>query len=143
MIARFFINHPIFAWVISLIIMLLGILSIKNLAVEQYPDIAPPTIEIRATYSGATAKAIENSITQIIEQELRGLDGLLYFSSTSGSGSSTINVVFEKGIDPDIAQVQVINKVQQILPRLLRIHHVGVGIQQLHHEYVDLEDWLH
>ncbi|MDN5106107.1 efflux RND transporter permease subunit, partial [Aliarcobacter butzleri] len=78
MIARFFINHPIFAWVISLIIMLLGILSIKNLAVEQYPDIAPPTIEIRATYSGATAKAIENSITQIIEQELRGLDGLLY-----------------------------------------------------------------
>ena len=112
MIARFFIHHPIFAWVISLIIMLAGALSIKNLGIEQYPDIAPPTIELRATYSGASPKAIENSITQVIEQELRGLDGLLYFSSTSGSGASTINVVFEKGIDPDIAQVQVNNKVQ-------------------------------
>lgn len=118
MIARFFINRPIFAWVISLLIMLVGILSIKNLPVEQYPDIAPPIIKIQATYSGATAKTIENSITQIIEQELTGLDGLLYFSSTSQTGSSSIDVVFEKGVDPDIAQVQVNNKVQQILPRL-------------------------
>ena len=137
MIARFFINHPIFAWVISLIIMLLGILSIKNLAVEQYPDIAPPTIEIRATYSGATAKAIENSITQIIEQELRGLDGLLYFSSTSGSSTSTINVVFEKGIDPDIAQVQVNNKVQQILPRLPEdVRKEGVSVVKAQTDYL-------
>lgn len=118
MIARFFINHPIFAWVISLLIMLIGILSIKNLPVEQYPDIAPPTINIQATYSGASAKSIENSITQIIEQELTGLDGLLYFSSTSQTGTSSINVVFEKGIDPDIAQVKVNNKIQQVLPRL-------------------------
>ncbi|AXX92149.1 hydrophobe/amphiphile efflux-1 family RND transporter [Malaciobacter molluscorum LMG 25693] len=118
MIARFFINHPIFAWVISLLIMLVGILSIKNLPVEQYPDIAPPTINIQATYSGATAKTIENSITQLIEQELTGLDGLLYFSSTSQTGSSSINVVFEKGVDPDIAQVKVNNKIQQVLPRL-------------------------
>ncbi|QKF72346.1 RND family efflux system, inner membrane transporter, AcrB family [Aliarcobacter faecis] len=137
MIARFFIHHPIFAWVISLIIMLVGILSIKNLAVEQYPDIAPPTIEIRATYSGATAKTIENSITQIIEQELRGLDGLLYFSSTSGSSASTINVVFEKGIDPDIAQVQVNNKVQQILPRLPEdVRKEGVSVVKAQTDYL-------
>ncbi|RBQ26554.1 efflux RND transporter permease subunit [Arcobacter sp. CECT 9188] len=137
MIARFFINHPIFAWVISLIIMLAGIISIKNLAVEQYPDIAPPTIEIRATYSGASPKAIENSITQIIEQELTGLDGLLYFSSTSGSGSSTINVVFEKGIDPDIAQVQVNNKVQQILPRLPEdVRKDGVSVIKAQNDYL-------
>lgn len=137
MIARFFINHPIFAWVISLIIMLAGILSIKNLGIEQYPDIAPPTIEIRATYSGATAKTIENSITQIIEQELRGLDGLLYFSSTSGSSASTINVVFEKGIDPDIAQVQVNNKVQQILPRLPEeVRREGVNVVKAQSDYL-------
>ena len=137
MIARFFINHPIFAWVISLIIMLAGALSIKNLGIEQYPDIAPPTIEISATYSGASPKAIENSITQVIEQELRGLDGLLYFSSTSGSGSSTINVVFEKGIDPDIAQVQVNNKVQQILPRLPEdVRKEGVSVVKAQSDYL-------
>ena len=137
MIARFFINHPIFAWVISLIIMLAGALSIKNLGIEQYPDIAPPTIEISATYSGASPKAIENSITQVIEQELRGLDGLLYFSSTSGSGSSTINVVFEKGIDPDIAQVQVNNKVQQILPRLPEdVRKEGVNVVKAQSDYL-------
>ncbi|RBQ30079.1 efflux RND transporter permease subunit [Aliarcobacter vitoriensis] len=137
MIARFFIHHPIFAWVISLIIMLAGILSIKNLGIEQYPDIAPPTIEIRATYSGASPKAIENSITQVIEQELTGLDGLLYFSSTSGSGSSTISVVFEKGIDPDIAQVQVNNKVQQILPRLPEdVRKEGVSVVKAQNDYL-------
>ncbi|RBQ32762.1 hydrophobe/amphiphile efflux-1 family RND transporter [Arcobacter sp. FW59] len=137
MIARFFIHHPIFAWVISLIIMLAGILSIKNLGIEQYPDIAPPTIEIRATYSGASPKAIENSITQVIEQELTGLDGLLYFSSTSGSGSSTISVVFEKGIDPDIAQVQVNNKVQQILPRLPEdVRKEGVNVVKAQNDYL-------
>ena len=137
MIARFFIHHPIFAWVISLIIMLAGALSIKNLGIEQYPDIAPPTIEISATYSGASPKAIENSITQVIEQELRGLDGLLYFSSTSGSGASTINVVFEKGIDPDIAQVQVNNKVQQILPRLPEdVRKEGVSVVKAQSDYL-------
>ena len=137
MIARFFIHHPIFAWVISLIIMLAGALSIKNLGIEQYPDIAPPTIEIRATYSGASPKAIENSITQVIEQELRGLDGLIYFSSTSGSGASTINVVFEKGIDPDIAQVQVNNKVQQILPRLPEdVRKEGVSVVKAQSDYL-------
>lgn len=137
MIARFFIHHPIFAWVISLIIMLAGALSIKNLGIEQYPDIAPPTIEIIATYSGASPKAIENSITQVIEQELRGLDGLLYFSSTSGSGASTINVVFEKGIDPDIAQVQVNNKVQQILPRLPEdVRKEGVSVVKAQSDYL-------
>lgn len=137
MIARFFIHHPIFAWVISLIIMLAGALSIKNLGIEQYPDIAPPTIEIRATYSGASPKAIENSITQVIEQELTGLDGLLYFSSTSGSGSSTISVVFEKGIDPDIAQVQVNNKVQQILPRLPEdVRKEGVSVVKAQNDYL-------
>ncbi|MFV0481091.1 MAG: efflux RND transporter permease subunit [Campylobacteraceae bacterium] len=119
MIARFFVNRPIFAWVISLVIMIAGGLSLQNLAVEQYPDIAPPTIRISTTYSGASAESIENSVIQVIEQQLTGLDGLLYFSSSSSSsGSARINVTFIQGTDPDIAQVQVNNKVEQIMSRL-------------------------
>jgi multidrug efflux pump len=119
MISRVFINRPIFAWVIAIVIMLAGAGSIFTLAVEQYPDIAPPTVNIRTTYPGASAETVESSVTQIIEQQLTGIDGLIYFSSTSEStGRVTVNVTFEKGVDPDIAQVQVQNKVQQALARL-------------------------
>lgn len=119
MLARFFVNRPIFAWVISLVIMIAGTVSLYTLPVEQYPDIAPPQVNISTTYTGASAQTVENSVTQIIEQQLTGLDGMIYFSSSSSSsGSSRITVTFEQGTDPDIAQVQVQNKVEQILSRL-------------------------
>ena len=119
MISRIFIDRPIFAWVIAIVIMLGGIGGILSLPVEQYPDIAPPSVNIRATYPGASAEILESSVTQVIEQQLTGIDGLIYFSATSSSaGTVTVTVTFVKGTDPDIAQVQVQNKVQQALPRL-------------------------
>lgn len=119
MFARFFINRPVFAWVIAIAIMLAGLGSITALPVAQYPDVAPPSINIAAQYSGASAQTVENSVTQVLEQQLTGLDGLLYFSSSSTStGSSTITVTFEQGTDADLAQVQVQNKVQQVTSNL-------------------------
>jgi len=119
MFSRFFIDRPVFAWVISIVIMLTGIASIMSLPIAQYPSIAPPVISVKTTYTGADAETVENSVTQILEQQLTGLDGLLYFSSTSTSdGSAEINITFEEGTDADYAQVQVQNKVQQINSRL-------------------------
>lgn len=111
---EFFINRPIFAWVIAIAITLAGALSIFTLPIEQYPDIAPPTISINATYTGASAETTENSVTQVIEQNMTGLDNLLYMSSSSSSsGSSSVKLTFASGTDPDTAQVQVQNKLQQ------------------------------
>jgi len=119
MLSRIFIDRPIFAWVIAIIIMMAGIGAIYSLPIEQFPDVAPPQVNIRATYPGASAETLETSVTQVIEQQLTGIDGLLYFTSNSSSrGQVTIAATFEKGIDPDIAQVQVQNKVQQALSRL-------------------------
>lgn len=112
--SRFFISRPIFAWVIAIVIMLAGILSIKLLPLEQYPDIAPPSVSIRANYTGASAETVENSVTQVIEQQMTGLDNLMYMSSTSSSsGTAQIALTFESGTDPDTAQVQVQNKLKQ------------------------------
>src|SRR3546814_10243865 len=117
--ARFFIDRPIFAWVIAIIIMLAGALSIFTLPVSMYPTVAPPSVEIRATYPGASAKVVEDSVTQIIEQNMKGLDGLMYFSSQSSSnGMATIRLTFETGTNGDIAQVQVQNKLQLAMPLL-------------------------
>jgi multidrug efflux pump len=117
--SRIFIDRPIFAWVIAIITMLLGLITLRSLPVEQYPDIAPPQVNIRANYPGASAETLENSVTQVIEQQLTGIDGLLYFSSSSTSrGRANVTVTFEKGTDPDIAQVQVQNRVQQAISRL-------------------------
>lgn len=111
--AKFFIHRPIFAWVIALVIMLAGILTLTKMPIAQYPTIAPPTITIAATYPGASAQTVENTVTQIIEQQMNGLDGLRYISSNSaGNGQASIQLNFEQGIDPDIAQVQVQNKLQ-------------------------------
>ena len=119
MISRIFIDRPIFAWVVAIIIMLAGVGAIYTLPVEQFPDIAPPQVNIRATYPGASAATLENSVAQVIEQQLTGIDGLLYFATSSSSrGQVTITATFDKGTDPDIAQVQVQNKVQQALSRL-------------------------
>jgi multidrug efflux pump len=119
MISRIFIDRPIFAWVIAIVIMLGGVGGILSLPVEQYPDIAPPSVNIRANYPGASAETVETSVTQVIEQQLTGISGLLYFTATSNaSGGVNISATFDKSVDPDIAQVQVQNKVQQALARL-------------------------
>ena len=117
--SRIFIDRPIFAWVIAIVIMLAGLGAIVSLPIEQYPDIAPPQVNVRASYPGASAETIENSVTQVLEQQLTGIDGLLYFSSQSSSrGRADITAIFEKGTDPDIAQVQVQNQIQSAISRL-------------------------
>jgi multidrug efflux pump len=122
--ARFFIDRPIFAWVIAIIIMGIGVLSILRLPISQYPTIAPPSVQITAVYPGASAETVTNTVTQVIEQQLTGLDGLRYFSSSSSSsGSAQITLTFETGTDADIAQVQVQNKVSQataLLPEIVQ-----------------------
>ena len=117
--ARFFIDRPVFAWVIAIVIMLAGGLSILNLPVEQYPRIAPPAVAINATYPGASAKTVQDTVTQVIEQQMNGIDHLRYMSSTSDSaGSVTITITLDPEADPDIAQVQVQNKLQLAMPLL-------------------------
>ena len=111
--SRFFIDRPIFAWVLAILVMLIGVISVVNLPIEQYPRIAPPTVSVSATYPGANAQTVENSVVQIIEQRMKGLDGLMYMSSSSSSnGGASVTLTFENGTDPDTAQVQVQNKLQ-------------------------------
>ncbi len=117
--AQFFIDRPVFAWVIAIVIMLAGGLAILALPVEQYPRIAPPAVSINAVYPGASAKTLEDAVTQVIEQKMTGIDNLRYMSSTSdSSGQASITLTFEPEADPDIAQVQVQNKLQLALPLL-------------------------
>src|SRR3954464_5997309 len=138
MLSRVFIDRPIFAWVIAIIIMLAGLGSIYILPVEQYPDIAPPNVNIRANFPGASAQTLENSVTQVIEQQLTGLSGLLYFSAnSSSSGGVGITATFDKGVDPDIAQVQVQNKVQQALPRLpQQVQQQGIVVTKSNQDFL-------
>ncbi|MBH0096032.1 efflux RND transporter permease subunit [Psychrobacter sp. NZS113] len=111
--SRFFINRPIFAWVLAILVMLIGVISVINLPIEQYPRIAPPTVTVSTSYPGASAQTVEDSVVQIIEQKMKGLDGLMYMSSTSSSnGSASVTLTFETGTDSDTAQVQVQNKLQ-------------------------------
>ncbi len=130
--ARFFIDRPVFAWVLAIIVMLSGVISITRLAVERYPTIAPPTISISAFYPGATAQAVEESVTQIIEQSMKGLDGLIYMSSTSESdGGASISLTFESGTNADVAQVQVQNKLQLATPLLpATVRQQGVSVSK-------------
>ncbi|MBO9708787.1 MAG: efflux RND transporter permease subunit [Caulobacter sp.] len=132
MLSRVFIDRPIFAWVIAIIVMLAGVGAITRLPIAQYPDVAPPQVSVRATYPGASAEAIQNSVTQVIEQSLTGIDGMIYFSSSSTSrGQVSITVTFEKGVDPDIAQVQVQNQVQQAISRLpAQVQQQGVVVRK-------------
>ncbi len=117
--AKFFIDRPIFAWVISLLIMLMGVLAISRLPVAQYPNVAPPSISVNATYAGASAETLQDTVTSVIEQQMNGIDNLLYMSSSSsGAGLATVTLFFQPGTDPDIAQVQVQNKLQLALPNL-------------------------
>lgn len=128
--ANFFIDRPIFAWVIAILIMLAGVMSLSTLPVQQYPSIAPPAINISAVYPGASAQTIEESVTQVIEQNMTGLDNLLYMSSQSSSaGSATVSLTFAPGTNPDIAQVQVQNKLalaEALLP--MEVRQLGVNV---------------
>jgi len=120
--ARFFIDRPIFAWVIAIVVMVAGALSITRLPISRYPTIAPPTVTVSAVYPGASAQVVEDSVTQVIEQSMKGLDGLLYIASTSdANGASVITLTFESGTNADIAQVQVQNKLQLATPLLPQV----------------------
>ena len=157
--SRIFIERPIFAWVLAIIITLGGIGAIFALPVAQYPDVAPTQINVRASFPGASAETLESSVTQVIEETLTGLDGLLYFSSSSSSrGQVSISAVFDKSVDPDIAQVQVQNKVQSAIARLpQQVQQQGVTVTKGAPDFlmivgvydstnrstnVDVSDWL-
>ena len=129
-LSRFFIDRPVFAWVIAIVTMLAGGIAATSLPIEQYPTIAPPAVVINAIYPGADAQTVQNSVTQVIEQQLTGLDNLLYFSSASNAnGSVGITVTFAPGTDPDTAQVQVQNKVQAAVPKLpSQVQQIGVTV---------------
>ncbi|WP_455803109.1 multidrug efflux RND transporter permease subunit [Acinetobacter guillouiae] len=119
MLSKFFIQRPIFACVLAIIVMALGVFSVLNLPIERYPDIAPPRITVFTTYTGADAETVEESVTQVLEQQIKGIDNLLYFSSSSdSSGRARISISFENGTDPDTAQVQVQNSINGVLNRL-------------------------
>lgn len=133
--ARFFIDRPVFAWVLSLLIILFGVISLKQLPVAQYPTIAPPCISVSAVYPGASSETVEKTVTSVLEQQISGVDNLLYMTSTSfAKGASQILVYFRTGTDPDIAQVQVQNKIslaQSMLPQV--VQQTGVTVQKASH----------
>ncbi|MBM3010286.1 efflux RND transporter permease subunit [Citrobacter freundii] len=130
--ANFFIERPVFAWVLAIIMMFTGGIAIMNLPVAQYPQIAPPIITISAAYPGADAKTVEDSVTQVIEQNMNGLDGLMYMSSTSdAAGNASIILTFKTGTSPDIAQVQVQNKLQLAMPSLPQeVQQQGISVDK-------------
>ncbi|BFM07912.1 efflux RND transporter permease subunit [Halioxenophilus aromaticivorans] len=116
--SQFFIQRPVFAWVLAIITVLAGVLGINTLPVAQYPDVSPPTVRVSATYSGASAEAVQNSVTTIMEDALTGLDDMLYMTSSSTRGSSSISIVFDENADPNDAQVDVQNKIQRVTTQL-------------------------
>ncbi|EAY3935177.1 efflux RND transporter permease subunit [Salmonella enterica] len=130
--ANFFIRRPIFAWVLAIILMMAGALAIMQLPVAQYPTIAPPAVSISAPYPGADAQTVQDTVTQVIEQNMNGIDNLMYMSSTSDSaGSVTITLTFQSGTDPDIAQVQVQNKLQLATPLLPQeVQQQGISVEK-------------
>ncbi len=159
MISHFFIERPVFAWVVAILLMLAGLMSLRVLPVSQYPDIAPPIVRVGTVYPGASAAVVENSVTQVLEQELKGLEGLLYFNSTSSSdGESDIMLFFEHGRDAEVAQLMVQNKVNQVAYRLpASVQQNGINVTTLQNTFLmvavfydetgmmsdgDIADWL-
>ncbi|EOC0477180.1 efflux RND transporter permease subunit [Cronobacter turicensis] len=136
--ANFFIQRPIFAWVLAIIMMMAGALAILQLPIAQYPTIAPPAIAVSATYPGADAQTVQDTVTQVIEQNMNGIDNLMYMSSTSDSaGGVTVTLTFTSGTDPDIAQVQVQNKLQLAMPLLpLEVQQQGVSVEKSSSSYL-------
>ncbi len=136
--ANFFIRRPIFAWVLAIILMMAGALAILQLPVAQYPTIAPPAVSVSANYPGADAQTVQDTVTQVIEQNMNGIDNLMYMSSTSDSaGSVTITLTFQSGTDPDIAQVQVQNKLQLATPLLPQeVQQQGISVEKSSSSYL-------
>ena len=130
--SKFFIHRPIFAWVIAIFVVLAGIVSITRLPVAQFPSVAPPTITVTATYPGATAQTLTDSVLQLIEREINGAEGLMYMSSSaSATGSGELTVTFEPGTNPDLAQVDVQNRLARATPRLPSIvQSLGVRVDK-------------
>lgn len=129
---QFFINRPVFAWVVTLFILLAGLLAIPNLPVAQYPSVAPPQIQLMATYPGASAQTIDESVVSLIEQELNGVNNLLYFSSGSSQNSATMTVTFKPGTDPEMAKVDVQNRLKIVEPRLPgAVTQQGIQIEEI------------
>src|SRR5512137_3000814 len=140
MLSRFFLDRPVFAWVIAIMTMVLGCLAIYELPIAQYPPIAPPSIRIGSLYTGASAETVENSVTQIIEQQMTGLDRMLYMSSSSDSaGTSGIELTFSPGTDPDLAWAKVQNKLQLAMARLPdQVQRRGVYVRKSTRNYLML-----
>ena len=138
MLSKFFLDRPVFAWVIAIIMMVLGGLAIHNLPISQFPPVAPPSIAIQASYTGASAETVENSVTQIIEQKMTGFDDLLYLSGSSDSaGSSRIELTFKPGTDPDLAQAKVQNKLQLAMPSLPEVvQRSGISVSKSTRNYL-------
>ncbi len=136
--SRFFLDHPVFAWVIAIVMMLGGVLAIYNLPIAQYPPVAPPSISIRAVYPGASAETIENSVVQIIEQNMTGLDGMIYMQATSdASGSAQLTLTFAPGTDPDLAWAKVQNKLQLAMPMLPEVvQRTGLSVGKATRNYL-------
>jgi multidrug efflux pump len=136
--SNFFIDRPIFSWVLAIIIMLAGGLSLLKMPIEQYPNIAPPSVSISTSMPGASAETLENSVTQVIEQSLTGIDSLRYFNSTSDSdGNVMITLTFEPKTNPDIAQVQVQNKLQSAMPLLPQeVQQQGVRVLKANNNFL-------
>ena len=132
MLSRFFLDRPVFAWVIAIVMMVAGCLAIYSLPISQYPPIAPPSIAIDSFYAGASAETVENSVTQIIEQKMTGFDKMLYLKATSDSaGASRIELTFVPGTDPDLAWAQVQNKLQLAMASLPEVvQQTGVKVSK-------------
>ena len=128
---NFFIHRPNFAWVVAIFISLAGLLAIFSLPVAQYPNVAPPQILIAATYPGASAEVINDSVTSLIEEELNGAKGLYYESNSSSSGVAEVNAIFEPGTNPDLAQVDVQNRIKRVESRLPQaVTRQGLQVEQ-------------
>mgnify|MGYP000956175809 FL=1 len=138
MLSKFFLDRPVFAWVIAIFIMLLGGLAITTLPIAQYPNIAPPSIVISASYPGASAETVENSVTQVIEQKMTGLDQMLYLTATSdASGSARVELTFAPGTDPDVAWTKVQNKLQLAMASLPEVvQRSGVNVNKATRNYL-------
>jgi len=138
MLSRFFLDRPVFAWVIAIIMMAAGGLAIYNLPISQYPPIAPPSIAITASYPGASAETVENSVTQIIEQKMTGFDRMLYLSASSdSSGQSRVELTFAPGTDPDLAWAQVQNKLQLAMASLPEtVQNTGIKVAKSTRNYL-------
>lgn len=129
--SRFFIDRPNFAWVVAIFISLAGLLALRTLPVEKYPEVAPPQISISATYPGASAQVVNDAVTSVIEQELNGARDMLYYDSSSSNGSAQITITFQPGTDPNIAQVDVQNRIRQSESRLpAAVTQLGLQVEQ-------------